>query len=186
MHERPGLNDPAVTGRLDFYPFDSLRVGVSGYFGGLDNGNNGVDSGVDGDIRILSADFDYTFEKFDFRGAVAHTSLDDSSGLPAGVAEEMFGWYLEGAYHFWPKSFKTGLLEDSDAVCFVRFDDYDTQYEMADGDVADERYDRSEWTVGVSFKPVPNFVLKADYQFREDESSDDPGNTFNLGAGWVF
>ncbi len=186
MHERPGLNEPAVTGRVDYRPIDPLRVGVSGYFGGLNNGNKGQNPGVDGSIRILSADFDLTLHGFDFRGAIAHNKISDDSGLPAGVAEEMFGWYLEGAYHFWPEAFKTGKLANSDAIVFVRYDSYDTQYRMPDGVAPDERYDRSDLTVGLSFKPIPNFVVKADYQFREHEADGEPGDLLNLGAGWEF
>lgn len=186
MHERPGLNAPAVTGRVDLRATDALRLGASGYLGGVDNENKGGGD-TDGHVGILSADFDLTLGDFDFRGAVAHNKISEAAGLGPDVAEEMFGWYLESAWRFWPESFKQGKLADSDAAVFVRYDDYDTQYDMpSGGNPADERYDRSDVTVGLSFKPVPNFVLKADYQFRDHEAEGDRDDMFNLGAGWEF
>lgn len=186
MHERPGLNEPATTGRVDYRPMQALRLGLSGYVGGLDNTNKGGSSGVDGYLSIVSADFELSVHDFDFRGVIAQNNIHDHSGLPSGVAEEMFGWYLEAAYHFWPESFKKGLLADSDAEAFVRYDSYDTQAEMPSGRTADDRFDRNDITLGVTFKPVPEFVVKADYQFREHDGPGERPNGFNLGVGWAF
>jgi hypothetical protein len=49
IKERSGLNDPAITGRVDLYPFaeQELRMGVSGYYGGTDNANKGGASGAE-------------------------------------------------------------------------------------------------------------------------------------------
>ena len=48
------------------------------------------------------------------------------------------------------------------------------------------RGDRNEWTIGINFYLTPAFVFKADYQIRNDATSNDPDNLFNLGVGWVF
>ncbi len=184
IKERPSLNDPAVTGRLDWYPFaervmphdQRLRVGVSGYYGGLDHG----------DITIGSADFEYSVSRIDLRGAVAGTKIDGAKEIGSGTAEEMFGWYLDLGYHFWPDSWKTGKLSEADAVAFVRYDDYDTQHEMPSGVARNPKGDRTDLTLGVNFYLTPDFVLKADYQFRDDESGEGPGDLFNFGVGWQF
>lgn len=194
IKERPSLNDPAVTGRLDYYPScdsdQSLRFGLSGYYGGLNNGNNGTNPGVSGDIAITSADFEYSVSKFDFRGAIAHENISGARELGAAgqdIAEEIFGWYLEGGYHFWPDEWKKGKLAESDAVAFVRFDSFDTQHKMPSGIARNRAADREEWTLGVNFYPVPNFVVKADYQIRSDDASgSNLSNLFNVGIGWTF
>lgn len=191
IKERPSLNDPAVTGRVDYYPLaglagGSLRVGLSSYYGGLDNGDQGADPGVHGNILINSADFECSVSRFDFRGVVAHQDISNARQMGAGTASEIMGWYLEGAYHFWPEKWKTGKLERSDAVVFVRYDEADTQYKMPSGVAADPTGDRQEWTFGVSFYPTPNFVIKGDYQVRKDDAHSDPRNGFNFGAGWEF
>ncbi len=196
--ERPSLHEPAFAGRVDYFPLamreplygQVLRLGASTYFGGLDNGNKGKNPGVDGDIAVFSADFEYTISKFDFRGAIAYEDIDDARGLSAvtgeTIADTIFGWYLEGAYHFMPDSWKKGKLARSDAVAFVRFDSADTQHDVPSGLTKDPSGDREEWTFGVNFYLLPNLVIKADYQIRDDASSDDLPDLFNLGVGWQF
>ena len=110
IKERPSLHEPAITGRLDFYPLverevshnQRLRLGISAYAGGLDNGDEGKNPDIDGDIQIYSGDFEYSVSKFDFRGAVAHEKIVGAREIGSGTAEEIFGWYGEVAYHFWP------------------------------------------------------------------------------------
>jgi hypothetical protein len=192
--ERPSLNEPAFTGRLDFYPLlmrdtaygQLLRLGVSTYYGGLDNGNKGDNPDINGDIAIFSTDFEYTISKFDFRGALAFEKIDGAREIGNGTADEIFGWYLEGAYHFMPESWKKGKLSKSDAVAFVRYDDFDTQYKMPSGVAKDPAGDRNEWTFGVNFYLQPNLVLKTDFQVRDDDTSDDLEHLYNIGVGWQF
>lgn len=191
MKGRQSLNEPALTGRIDFRPElpasdQSLRLGMSGYAGGLDNKDGGGGNGKDGEIAIGSADFEYSISKFDFRGVVAHTNIDGARDFGDGVAEEMFGWYVEGAYHFWPEDWKTGKLEKADAVVFARYEEYDTQYEMPAGVAKNDTKDRDEITFGINFYPVPNLVLKADYQIRNDAARDDLDDLLNLGIGFTF
>ena len=191
IKERPSLHEPAVTGRVDYYAFGadsdrSLRLGLSGYYGGLDNGNKGTNPGISGDIGIYSADFQYTAGKFDLLGAVAHTQIDGAKKIGNGTAEETFGWYLEGAYHIMPDEWKKGKLAKSDAVVFLRYDDFDTQYRMPDGVSKNPAGDRTEWTIGAAFWPTPNFVIKADYQIPDDATGDDLGHKINLGIGFAF
>jgi hypothetical protein len=188
------LNEVAFTGRLDYRPYEevlsnsdqSLRLGLSGYFGGLDNTDGGGGSGKDGEIAMTSADFQYSISKFDFRGVIANTNIDGARDFGDGVAEEMFGWYLEGAYHFWPDEWKTGKLEKSDATVFVRYEEYDTQHGMPSGIAKDRTKNVDEITAGVNFYLTPNFVIKADYQISDDASGSDRDDLFNLGLGWMF
>ena len=194
MKAQQSLNEVAFTGRFDYRPFEealanldqSLRLGLSGYFGGLDNKDGGGGSGKDGEIAMTSADFEYSISKFDFRGVIANTNIDGARDFGGGVAEEMFGWYLEGAYHFWPDEWKTGKLKKSDATVFVRYEEYDTQHKMPSGIAKDKSKDIDELTFGVNFYLTPNFVIKADYQLRDDASGSGRDDLFNIGIGWTF
>ncbi len=85
-----------------------------------------------------------------------------------------------------PESWKIGKLKDADATAFVRYDNYDTQHKMPTGIARDKAQDREEWTLGVNFYLTPNFVIKADYQVRNDAGSSDRDDLFNLGIGWSF
>ena len=192
--ERPSLHEPAVTGRLDFYPLvgrdaphdQELRLGLSGYYGGLDNGNKGINPDIDGSIHIYSADFEYSISRFDFRGAIAYEAIDGAADIGNGTAEGIFGWYVEGGYHFWPANWRVGKLADADAVAFTRYDRFDTQHNMPSGVARDPAGDRSEWTFGINFYPVKNFVIKADYQIRHSGAETDMEDLLNFGVGWDF
>ena len=192
IKERPGLHEPAVTGRIDVRPFagqadgSDLRLGLSTYFGGLDNGNKGENPDIDGKIHIYSADVEYSVGRLDLRGAIAHTLVDGAGDIGNGTASQMFGWYVEAAYHCLPDAWKKGKLADADAVVFVRHDQFDTQHRMPSGVSRDPAGDRTEWTFGVGFYPVSNLVIKADCQIRDDETTNDLDALFNFGVGWEF
>jgi hypothetical protein len=188
IKERGGLNDPAVTGRIDVYPSEEqdLRLGLSGYYGGTDNANKGGGSGAENDFTMVSADFEYDISRFWFRGVVAHGSNSDPQNLPVGTGEEIFGWYLEGGISVMPESWRQGRLAEADLIPFVRYEVYDTQHEVPDGTVKDGANDRTDITVGLNMPLTGQFVLKADYQLRYSEGETDPNNLFNLGMGWAF
>ncbi|MBI5420580.1 MAG: hypothetical protein HZA60_10860 [Deltaproteobacteria bacterium] len=194
IKERPSLHEPAVTGRLDFFPFVAwpsaygsfLRLGASAYYGGLDNGNQGKNPGIDGDLRILSADFEYNVARFDFRGVFAQEKIDGAARIGNGTAEEILGWYLEGAAHVFPDGWKRGKLAKSDAAVFVRYEDFDTQYRMPAGVSENPAGNRTAWTLGVNFYLTPSLVAKADYQVRDDATGKDLPDLINFGIGWQF
>ncbi|WP_456433978.1 porin [Thermosulfuriphilus sp.] len=193
IKERPSLNSPVLTGRIDLYPgmiipsetISGLRLGASFYYGGVDNGNQGRDPGIDGKIGIYSGDFEFSLGRFDLRGALAFIRLDETEGLPQGVAKEMLGYYLEAGLHILPESLKRGRLSRAEAVFFVRYDDYDTQHAMPSGVLRDPSGDRFDWTFGLNFYPIPNLVLKIDYQVKKSDGPD-PADMINLGVGWQF
>lgn len=194
IEENASLNDMAVTGRLDWYPLitravphnQTLRLGISGYSGGADNGNKGNNPSINSALRIYSLDADYRLARLAFRGVLAHEFITNANNAPAGTAEEIFGWNLEVAYHWFPKRWQRGELKHANSAVFVRYDDINTQAEMPSGRTANPRGDRQEWTVGVSFWPRANLVLKADYQFKGDASNNTVDDQFNLGVGWQF
>ena len=192
IKERPSLNEVAATGRIDIYPFATvanpfgqlMRVGLSAYGGGIDNGDQGKDPDIKGWMEMYSADFEYTIAALDLRGAAAWTRIDDAEEIGSGLASQIFGWYGEAGLHVWPDQWKKGKLRKSDLVTFARFDDYDTQFLMPHGVDEDPAGDRQEWTFGMTWFLVPNFVIKADYQIRENGTDDELENLVNFGIGW--
>jgi hypothetical protein len=68
----------------------------------------------------------------------------------------------------------------------VRYEEYDTQHKMPSGIPKDKSKDIDELTFGVNFYLTPNFVIKADYQLRDDASGNDLDDLFNVGIGWSF
>ncbi len=196
IKERPSLNDIAFMGRVDYYPFvhfsapagQTLRLGLGGYTGGVDNGDQGKNPGGLSGVNLTMgvADFEYALAKFDLRGELAFTWIDDAEKLSPGVAEEMVGWYIEPAYHVMPDSWKKGRWRRSDAVVFARYEDFDTQHSTVSGVARVPGGDRQEWTTGINFYFTPSIVLKADYQITDDDSGTEPGNRLNFGMGMMF
>ncbi|OPZ86320.1 MAG: hypothetical protein BWY76_01002 [bacterium ADurb.Bin429] len=187
MKEQPSLNQVAVTGRVDIRPLPSrdLRVGVSGYTGGANNGNRGTNPGVNASLTVLSADAEYRVGPLDFRGVYAEDRVHGAAGLGNGTAAKMKGWYVEGGWHFLPESVKQGRLAEADAVLFTRYEKYDTQAEMPAGVAKNLAGDRRDLTVGLAFYPVANLVTKADYQLRKDAAGTE-STLINFGIGWMF
>ncbi len=193
IKERQGLNDGALTARVDFFPFDSdeqdLRIGLSGYYGGTNNKNKGGDNAnnVDNVFSMVSADFEYDISRLRFRGVVAHGTNSDTDKLAAGIGDEIFGWYLEAGASVMPDSWKDDKLAEADIIPFVRYEQYDTQHELPGGASATGEYDRTEITVGANFLLTQNFVVKADVQFASnEEAGSDTVTKYNLGIGWVL
>lgn len=189
----PSMNDMAATFRVDYHPLlmssaglgRNLRLGASFYHGGINNGVAGKDPGISGDLTIYAADFSVSLRALELKGALALAEIDGAEGLEAGVAEEIFGYYVEAGYHVMPEPWKAGRLKNADAVFFVRYDEQDTQHKMSSGVAANADMDRYDWTFGLAFYPVPNLVLKADYQVLASAGAD-PADSINLGIGWQF
>jgi hypothetical protein len=186
----PSLSQPALTGRLDYYALrgraQSLRVGLSFFGGGLNNGPSGANPGIDARIQVYSADFQYSLSDFDFRGEFAFENIDGAANIGNNVASKITGYSIEGAYHLWPDRWKSGRLENSDLIAFLRYDDLDTQRAVPGGLTPDPLGDRNVVTIGLTFFPTTNVVLKTDYQFYDDATAGDTGNRFNIGLGFAF
>jgi len=187
--ERPTLNNPAFTGRIDVRPLPSdsrhdLRIGLSGFASGLDNGNKRV-SGAPGTVYVAAADAQYRAGILEFRGTYVFEYVDGARALNAAfgndVATQMSGYYIEAAAHLLPEDWKTGKLQDADAVAFARFEHFDTQDKLASGATRVAGREASEATTGLAFFLTSQFVLKADYTFR-----DGLDDLWNLGVGWQF
>lgn len=200
MKGRPGLNDPAVSGRLDFFPVSSdlqdLRIGVSGYYGGTNNKNKGGEAvtGIDNTFSMYAADFEYDISRLQLRGVIALGENSDAAALNSSAAtpddmigEEIFGWYLEAGVSVMPNSWKKGKMAEADLIPFVRYEEYDTQHTLDSGASSSGKYDRSEVTVGANLLLTQNFVIKADAQFgKTGETGSETATKYNMGIGWVF
>ncbi len=189
QEERPGVSEPALSGRLDWYPArasSDLRLGLSFFGGGLDNGNQGQNSGIDADLEVYSADVQYSLGRWDFRGVYAFEKINGAADIGNNVASEIDGFYVEAARHVLPETWKSGRLEKADLVAFLRYDSIDTQKEVPDGVSRDPRGIRDEITLGLCFFPTTGLAIKTDYQIRDDETSSGLPERFNLGIGWSF
>ena len=199
MKERPGLGDPAISGRLDWRPelgadAPALRLGGSFYSGGADNGDQGNDPGVDARVDILALDFESSHGPLDLRGVLVQSRVTGAEELNAAsgndVGEEQVGWYLQADLHLLDlfgdrEPSADARFPEQDLVAFVRVEEYDTQDVLAPGSTDDPTSDREETTIGIGWWPVPDFVLKVDFQDLDDATGD-RDDQWNLGVGWTL
>jgi len=202
----------AFVARFDWTPIAPLEIGGSVYHGKSgQNQNVGVSAG-DG-FGAYSVDIPDTpttvwevHAQYENRGlhlrslftmaeigdntdltlALAPVGPDDGGtgelDLGEGVGGEMLGVYGEVAYELMPLFFPDS---EKSLEPFFRFEYYDTQRDMPSGFSKDKSKEIQVYTLGFSFQPTPNVVIKADYRNRVAESGGLP-DEFNLGMGFVF
>lgn len=197
--------DFAFVGRLDWTPFPEFLLGASVYAGDsgqdqrLDVKNS---SGVVVDIAdipnaattIWEVHAQLRTRGWQLRALFAQAHVSDAGDLSRAlealgdlntgqaVASKMLGGYAEIAYDVWP------LLAPGSPMSlepFYRFGFVDTQRDIPTGFAKDEAQNDEFHTLGFSFKPVPNVVLKADYRNRSAEQGG-LSDEINLGVGLVF
>jgi hypothetical protein len=110
--------------------------------------------------------------------------INQANGLTGNesVGQYMWGGYVELAYNI-----LTLIAPTSEQYVspFVRYERYNTQGTVPGGYTSDPANDRTVYTMGLSYKPIPRVVLKGDYQIRDSHAGTGV-NQFNLGMGYEF
>jgi hypothetical protein len=179
----------AFSGRVDITP-------VPGVFGGFSiyNGGSGQEQVVangeplDLGTTIAEVHAQAQLRGFDLRGLFARSTVDEAGTasvvlrLPstAPIAEQMQGGYIQAAYNVLNRRNTTVALTP-----YVRYERVDTQLEIPAGFVSDLARDGEFRTVGVDLKPIPNVVVKAEYQWIRN-AANSGRNQFNLNLGYAF
>lgn len=187
--EAPG-RDFGAAGRLQYKGIPGLRLGTSFFAGNTGQGNGAIGGGF---LTMLEADAKYSFQGIDLDGAFAFTNLSDAGNInnvliaadptfTDFVGKEMLGYYVEGAYHLFHH-----LLPETkhDLVVFGRFEAFDTQFRMPAGFAKDPANDRNTVTAGISYLPIPQVAIKADYMFNWNRANAGV-DQFNLGVGFYY
>jgi len=188
---RARIDDIAFVSRVEYDPIPGLKFGGSWFIG-----NTGQNESVDGEeigglFQMYEGDVQLQWRGLEARGLFVYTFLDDAelinlnNGFEGAdsVGDEQFGWYVEVGYN---------LLSLVDLgqyfryfAPFIRYENLDTQKGVPSGFARNPANDRENLTFGFSYKPIPQVVIKADYQWRDNEA-DSANNQFNLGLGYVF
>jgi hypothetical protein len=182
--------DLAFTGRLDVTPTPGVFLGASLYTGGSGQGEvtvNGQDLKVKTTIVDLHAQAQ--IRGFDLRGLYARARIDDAAALnaslglegPEGVAETMLGGYVQLGYNVLSQisSTRVSLLP------YYRWERVDTQAAMPAGFERSGETRRTLNTIGLEVKPIPNVVLKVDYQIITNDAKTGR-NQLNVNLGYAF
>lgn len=181
-------NDFAAVLRLDTTPVQGLIVGTSVYAG--ESGQTRKDNNgetIHGWTTIADAHVDYRWRGLEMRGLFAFANvgdakeINDALGAPAsGVAKNLMGYYAQVGYDVLQE-----LETEQKLIPFFRYERVDTQYDVAAGYTEDLSKKRDFYTVGLSYKPIMNVVLKGDYQFQSNDASTGV-DQWNLALGYLF
>ncbi len=121
----------------------------------------------------------YTRGTFDQAAQVDSVILayNSANGADRPLAPSAFyGWLVQGAYTY---TFKNEMAVSP----FVRYERYNTQASLPLGLIADPANRDKLLTLGLSFRPLSDIVVKFDYQKFFDNTQND---RINLGLGYMF
>ena len=179
------VDSPTLSTKLDYYGIPGLRLGLSGYFGKTQAADDVEQlEGANIGINMIGLDARYAYQRFTARGQFIHAALSNTdaynnlTGRDLGSALQ--GFYVEGAYNLLPQSKKQKLF------AFTRYEQFNTHADTAGSLVANEAYDRTDITTGLTYHLAPGVVVKGDYQFRSNASQTDTKDRLNFGIGVWF
>lgn len=189
---RARFDDIAFVGRLEYDPVPGLKIGGSMFYGntGQDEQVNGQT--IDGLFQMYEVDAQFQYAGLDLRALSVWTRLDDAelinlnNGLEGNksVGEEQSGWYVLGGYNIF-SLLNSGNKYMEYLAPFFRYEKFDTQEKVPAGFERNPANERTQYTFGVNYKPIPNVVVKAEYQ-NLDTAADEGTDQFNFGLGYVF
>lgn len=157
--------DLAFVARADWHPIEGTLLGGAFY-----SGNSGQGRGFRGHVNLAEVHAESKFRAVSLRALAARATVSDAAAINQangftsgdGIGSSLGGWYVESGYDL-----------GSGNVAFIPYARYERFHTNA------ENHQRS-WTLGLAVKPIPQTVIKADWQTRKDK------NQFNLGLGYIF
>jgi hypothetical protein len=144
------------------------------------------------DVLVAEAHAQLSWRRLQLRGIYVVGTLGDSVAVSQRLGltgtdvlgSRARGGYVEAAYDVLGALVPT---TDQALLPFVRFEAMNLHDQVPAGGVKNPAVDTETLTVGVNYKPIPNVVLKADYQRRTNGVPGDDGtNQLNFGVGFVF
>lgn len=182
--------DFAFVGRLDWQPMPGTMVGGSLFTGGADQGTKTpAGDAYDATVTIAELHADAKVRGWLLRALWATGELGDArqvnlaNGLTGNksVGEEFGGWYGEVGYDL-----GTVLpIGEAAVIPFARYEELNSQESVPAGFALDPTKDTTVLTLGVSWKPIPQAVIKFDWQ-DYDNAGGTGVDQFNLGLGYIF
>ena len=155
-------NNKALVGRLGFEPNRNLEIGVSGYRGEYDPDDDSTIYGV-------GADFNFKWKAFELKGEYSMFHLEDGEVEDEEIGhidapEDLYGYYVEANYHFWPSFLDNSFLKkqfpNSVLTASLRYgmahrdDDGDDADGEAVGTLLDPDNEEARFSIGLNYRPV--------------------------------
>jgi opacity protein-like surface antigen len=181
--------DFAIVGRLDWHPIEGVLLGASAYSGDSGQGRTVAGEEIGGNVTTTELHAEWKYRGLWLRGLWAGTSIDDAAlinqanGLTGNksIGEEQDGWYGEVGFDL-TSIFPMG---QSSLTPYYRYEEFNTQKDVPDGYAANPANDVEISTFGIAFKPIPQAVIKLDYQ-NIDDAANKGVDQVNAALGYIF
>jgi len=182
------FEDLAWTARLDYTPIPGLQVGGSVFWGNTGQDQLFAGKKIDANLTLFEFHGQYQYRGLQLRALFAQGHIGDAEVLSAAlgangpISSRIVGGYAEASYDILPLLFAG---TDMSLSPFVRFERLDTQADVPSGFTPDRSRDIRVINAGLSFKPIPNVVMKLDYR-NLDAAAGQIADEFNIGFGFIF
>ncbi len=187
---KSSAEDLAFSGRLDWQPGHGILLGASFVSG--NTGQSAVTPGgesIDGRTTMFDIHAQYHRNGIQARALFVDTEIEDVALINEfqgftgsdSVGESQSGWYGELGYDLLAS--RTGSRRS--LIPYLRYESYDTQEAVPAGFSRNPASEVTVTTVGMAWKPIPQVVLKADW----NEISNEAGtgvDQINVALGFLF
>ncbi len=180
--------DFAYVARVDYEGIPGTLLGGSYY-----NGNAGQDVTLNGNeidlnVKLWQAHAMSEYKGLELKGLYARSKISDVADLnviqnrsaTASTGEEQFGGYAEIAFDVLSLCGAKQYLAP-----FFRYERIDTQQKVPSGFTKNPANSQTIFTYGLTYKPHPNTVLKADFQDIDNQAGTGI-DQFNAAVGYLF
>ncbi|MGA7616045.1 MAG: hypothetical protein WBX15_12785 [Thermoanaerobaculia bacterium] len=182
--------DFALVGRLDYSPVEGMIFGGSIYSGNSAQGRT-TPSGepFDAPVTLGELHAGARLRGVSLRALWASGSVGDAAQVnlangftgEESIGKTFGGWYAEAGFDL----ASVLSLGAHSVTPYVRYESYDTQKSVPTGFVRDPENEVTTLTTGVAWKPIPQTVIKVDYQNRDDAENSGV-DQFNIALGYIF
>ena len=168
--------DFGLSGKIEYTGVPGLNAGASFYTGNSGQGltdSNGDEIGAN--TTIFSVHGTFVRSGLELRALYAKSSigdvaeLNDALGLTgsSSIGEDQFGYYITAAYDVFQflKQGSTAALQP-----FVQYEKLNTQDGVPSGFSINPARERTNLTIGLMYKPIPNVGFKLDFINRDNEA----------------
>ncbi|HYG67220.1 MAG TPA: hypothetical protein VD838_06160, partial [Anaeromyxobacteraceae bacterium] len=167
------------------------------FYGG--RAGQGVESAggeaIDADVVIAEAHAQAVWQGLTVRAIYAMGWLGDARAISElalepgetlapdqAVGSETRGGYVEIAYDVLPL-FSAETVQS--LAPFVRYERVDLHADVPSGFERNGAFRNDYWVAGLTYRPIPQIVLKGDFQRRSPDAGD-AVDQLNVGAGFIF
>lgn len=172
--------DKAVVGRGTLKFFDQYEIGFSGYRGQYKPGSNDLITGMAFDAEFRPRNI-AILDNFVLRSEFARFDIQGST-----TPSSLWGYYIQLTYRFWPSMLNSTILGrhfNNPTFALVGLYGRTKMNTVASptGSQTGEQF-----IIGFNYRPVEDYVFKAEYQFNHGQFNQIPSDGFVTSIAWIF